>query len=43
MRAVLDILERLADLIRLLLAWRANPDNLGAMPPKGATATAALP
>ena len=37
-RAVrLDILERLADLIRPLLAWRANPDNPGAVPPKGAT------
>lgn len=36
-RAVrLDILERLADLIRPLLAWRPNPDN-PSMPPKGAT------
>ncbi|AHB47392.1 helicase [Hyphomicrobium nitrativorans NL23] len=36
-RAVrIDILERLADLIRPLLAWRANPDNPTA-PPKGAT------
>jgi ATP-dependent RNA helicase SUPV3L1/SUV3 len=36
-RAVrLDILERLADLIRPLLAWRANPDN-ATPPPKGAT------
>jgi len=36
-RAVrLDILERLADLIRPLLAWRANPDNATA-PPKGST------
>lgn len=32
----IDILERLADLIRPLLAWRANPDNPTA-PPKGAT------
>ena len=36
-RAVrLDILERLADLIRPLLAWRANPDN-ATPPPKGST------
>ena len=36
-RAVrIDILERLADLIRPLLAWRANPDN-PTTPPKGAT------
>ena len=36
-RAVrLDILERLADLIRPLLAWRQNPDS-PAMPPKGST------
>ncbi len=36
-RAVrLDILERLADLIRPLLAWRANPEN-PTPPPKGAT------
>ena len=36
-RAVrLDILERLADLIRPLLAWRAHPDN-PSPPPKGAT------
>ena len=36
-RAVrLDILERLADLIRPLLAWRSNPDKPD-MPPKGAT------
>lgn len=36
-RAVrLDILERLADLIRPLLAWRANPEKPD-MPPKGAT------
>src|SRR5690606_34361194 len=34
-RAVrLDILERLADLIRPLIAWRATPD--GALPPDGA-------
>lgn len=36
-RAVrLDILERLADLIRPLLAWRQNPDS-PAMAPKGST------
>lgn len=36
-RAVrIDMLERLADLIRPLLAWRANA-NAPAMPPKGAT------
>jgi ATP-dependent RNA helicase SUPV3L1/SUV3 len=36
-RAVrLDILERLADLIRPLLAWRQNPAS-PSMPPKGAT------
>ncbi|MBA2126004.1 helicase [Hyphomicrobium methylovorum] len=36
-RAVrLDILERLADLIRPLLAWRASPDRPDA-PPKGST------
>ena len=36
-RAVrLDILERLADLIRPLLAWRTKPDSLD-QPPKGAT------
>ena len=36
-RAVrIDILERLADLIRPLLAWRANPDN-ATTPPKGST------
>ena len=36
-RAVrLDILERLADLIRPLLAWRAKPDSLD-QPPKGST------
>lgn len=32
----LDILERLADLIRPLLAWRASPDG-ATMPPKGST------
>lgn len=32
----LDILERLADLIRPLLAWRQSPDGT-AQPPKGAT------
>ncbi len=37
-RAVrLDILERLADLIRPLLAWRAPADNPSATPPKGST------
>ena len=36
-RAVrLDILERLADLIRPLLAWRTHPDKTD-LPPKGAT------
>jgi ATP-dependent RNA helicase SUPV3L1/SUV3 len=36
-RAVrLDILERLADLIRPLLAWRASPEKTDA-PPKGST------
>ena len=36
-RAVrIDILERLADLIRPLVAWRADPANPGT-PPKGAT------
>ena len=36
-RAVrLDILERLADLIRPLLAWRQTPDS-PSLPPKGAT------
>jgi ATP-dependent RNA helicase SUPV3L1/SUV3 len=36
-RAVrIDILERLADIIRPLLAWRASADN-PTMPPKGAT------
>jgi ATP-dependent RNA helicase SUPV3L1/SUV3 len=36
-RAVrLDILERLADQIRVLVAWRATP-NSTAIPPKGAT------
>lgn len=32
----LDILERLADLIRPLLAWRPNPES-AAEPPKGST------
>src|SRR5690606_16195072 len=37
-RAVrIDILERLADLIRPLLAWRPNPENPSAVPPKGST------
>ena len=37
-RAVrIDILERLADLIRPLLAWRPNPENPSAAPPKGST------
>src|SRR6516162_769502 len=36
-RAVrIDMLERLADLIRVLLTWRADPAK-GANPPKGAT------
>ena len=36
-RAVrIDILERLADLIRPLIAWRATPEN--ALPPEGAVA-----
>ncbi|MFA5949275.1 MAG: helicase-related protein [Hyphomicrobium sp.] len=36
-RAVrLDILERLADIIRPLLAWRANPDH-ATPPPRGST------
>ncbi len=33
----LDILERLADLIRPLLAWRSNRDNENTTPPEGAT------
>ena len=38
-RAVrVDMLERLADLIRVLLSWRADPANTGT-PPKGATGT----
>ncbi|PZN16251.1 MAG: helicase [Proteobacteria bacterium] len=37
-RAVrIDILERLADLIRPLLAWRPDPENPSAQPPKGST------
>src|SRR5690606_36011523 len=37
-RAVrIAILERLADLIRPLLAWRPNPENPSAAPPKGST------
>lgn len=41
-RAVrLDILERLADQIRPLLAWKANP-QAPAMPPKGATGDGAF-
>ncbi len=41
-RAVrIDILERLADLIRPLLAWRSGPDG-AAMPPKGATGDGAF-
>jgi ATP-dependent RNA helicase SUPV3L1/SUV3 len=41
-RAVrIDILERLADIIRPLLAWRVNADN-PAMPPKGATGDGAF-
>jgi ATP-dependent RNA helicase SUPV3L1/SUV3 len=42
-RAVrMDILERLADLIRPLIAWRAPPDNPSATPPKGATGDGAF-
>jgi ATP-dependent RNA helicase SUPV3L1/SUV3 len=41
-RAVrIDILERLADIIRPLLAWRASADN-ATMPPKGATGDGAF-
>jgi ATP-dependent RNA helicase SUPV3L1/SUV3 len=41
-RAVrIDILERLADLIRPLLAWRTGPDS-AAVPPKGATGDGAF-
>ncbi len=41
-RAVrIDILERLADIIRPLLAWRANADN-PTLPPKGATGDGAF-
>ncbi len=41
-RAVrIDILERLADIIRPLLAWRAVPNN-ATMPPKGATGDGAF-
>ncbi len=37
-RAVrIDILERLADLIRPLLSWRTKPDEPSAQPPKGST------
>jgi ATP-dependent RNA helicase SUPV3L1/SUV3 len=37
-RAVrVDMLERLADLIRVLLGWRADPANPTGTPPKGAT------
>ncbi len=39
----LDILERLADLIRPLLSWKPNPENPSAVPPKGATAKVASP
>ena len=42
-RAVrMDILERLADLIRPLIAWRAPPDNPSATPPKGSTGDGAF-
>jgi ATP-dependent RNA helicase SUPV3L1/SUV3 len=42
-RAVrMDILERLADLIRPLIAWRAPADNPSATPPKGATGDGAF-
>jgi len=41
-RAVrLDIIERLADQIRPLLAWRQNPDS-PALPPKGSTGDGAF-
>jgi ATP-dependent RNA helicase SUPV3L1/SUV3 len=41
-RAVrIDILERLADLIRVLLAWRPKPDRQDS-PPKGATGDGAF-
>jgi ATP-dependent RNA helicase SUPV3L1/SUV3 len=37
-RAVrIDMLERLADQIRPLVAWRPDPANAGQQPPKGAT------
>ncbi len=42
-RAVrMDILERLADLIRPLIAWRAPADNPSATPPKGSTGDGAF-
>ncbi len=42
-RAVrMDILERLSDLIRPLLAWKAPADNPSAAPPKGATGDGAF-
>ncbi len=42
-RAVrMDILERLADLIRPLIAWRAPADNPSAPPPKGSTGDGAF-
>ncbi len=42
-RAVrMDILERLADLIRPLIAWRAPADNPSAQPPKGSTGDGAF-
>ena len=38
----MDILERLADLIRPLIAWRAPADNPSAPPPKGSTGDGAF-
>ncbi len=38
----MDILERLADLIRPLIAWRAPADNPSATPPKGSTGDGAF-
>ena len=42
-RAVrIDMLERLADLIRPMVAWRAPPDNPSASPPRGSTGSGAF-
>ena len=42
-RAVrIDMLERLADLIRPLIAWRAPKDNPSANPPRGSTGNGAF-